>query len=447
MAIRGTEKTPRIVTPVPGPESKKVVRKDDRYLATSTKTAPLTIARGRGVVVEDLDGNRFLDFASGIGVLNTGHCHPKVVKAVQDQAAKFLHYAGTDFYYPQQAELAARISKIVPIAGASKTFFTNSGAEANEASIKFAKAATGRQRFLAFQGGFHGRTQGALALTASKAVQQRGFFPSMPGVAHAPFPAPFRNMWGIDGYEEPDELSNRALDAIEGMFDTMLPPEDVAGVFFEPVQGEGGYHVPPVPFVKGLRKLCDAHGILLISDEVQAGYGRTGKWFGIEHFGVKADIVSIAKAMGSGMPIGASVVRAELDFDHKGRHSNTYGGNPVACAAGLATIDVIESEGLVKNAAKMGELLGKRLDDMQQAYGGIGDARGLGLMRAVDFTKAGKPDAATRDKVEEAAWKRGLVTLGCGASGIRFIPSLNVTEGQIHGAMDVFEEALKACKA
>ncbi len=448
MAIRGTESKPIIKTPIPGPLAKKIIRKDTKYLATTSKCAPVAGVRGKGVVVEDVDGNRFLDFAAGIGVLNTGHCHPKVVKAIQDQSAKMMHFAGTDYYYSQQADLAERLDKIVPIKGATKTFFCNSGAEANEAAFKFARNHQGRRQFIAFQGAFHGRTQGAMSLTASKAVQQSLSGPSMPGVHHVPFPAPFRNMWGINGYDEPEELANRAMDALEYLMQTKLPVADAAALFWEPVQGEGGYHVPPQMWPKMLQEFCNDHGILLVADEVQTGFGRTGKWFGADHFDVQADILSIAKAMGSGMPIGASVVRADLDFKEQGVHSNTYGGNLVACAASLASIDVIADEDLVANSAARGAQMAKRLNEFKEQFTTLGDARGLGLMQAIDFVDAkGGHNVKVADKVEELCVKKGLVVLGCGKSGIRFIPPLNVTAAQIDGAMDVLGDALKAAKA
>jgi 4-aminobutyrate aminotransferase len=448
MAITGKETTPLVKTPIPGPKGKAIVARDAKALVTSTKTAPVTGVTGRGCIVEDADGNRLMDFAAGIGVLNTGHCHPKVVKALQDQAARLVHFAGTDFYYDEQARLAERLNAIAPITGPAKTFFAQSGTEANEAAIKVAKQATGRQMFLAFMGAFHGRTQGSLALTTSKNVHRAGFFPSMVGVAHAPFPNPYRNLWGIDGYEEPQELANRAIEFIEEQLRAVIPAQDCAAVFFEPIQGEGGYVVPPKMFPKMLRKLCDEHGILVAADEVQTGFGRTGKMFAMEHFGVTADLVSVAKAMGSGYPIGACIIRAELDFKQRGMHSNTYGGNVLGCAASLATLDVIEGEGLVENAAKVGKVLGKRLDEAMRRHESVDDHRGLGLMRAIEFVdKKGDPDAKLRDAVEKACWQRGLVVLGCGRSSLRFIPPLNVTAAQIDGAMDVLDEALKAAKA
>ncbi len=447
MAITGHETQPALRTKLPGPKSKAIVRRDTLALATTTKTAPVTAAHGKGVVVEDADGNVLLDFASGIGVLNTGHSHPKVVAALQGQAARLVHFAGTDFYYDEQVTLAERLGKLVPVQGPTKVFYTQSGTESNEAAIKVAKHATGRQGFLAFLGAFHGRTQGSLALTASKTKHKEGFFPTMPGVTHVPFPNPYRNVWGIDGYEEPQELANRAIDFIERLFETALPPNDVAACFWEPVQGEGGYVVPPAMFPKMLRSLLDQHGILLAADEVQTGFGRTGKLFGSEHFGVKADIVSVAKAMGSGYPIGACVYRKDLDFREKGKHSNTYGGNVLGCAASLATLDVIEDEDLVENSARMGAHMAQHLDEMAQRHKSVGDHRGLGLMRALEFVKPdGKPDADKRDAVEEACWKRGLVTLACGKSSLRFIPALTITAEQVDGGMAVLADALKAVK-
>lgn len=447
-SISGNETRPVIRTSMPGPKTKAIVKRDAAAQATTTKTAPIAGWQGRGCVVEDVDGNILLDFASGIGVLNTGHCHPTVVKAVQEQAARLMHFAATDFYNDAQTTLAERLADLVPVPGKGKTFYVQSGTEANEAAIKFAKHHEGRQMFLASQGAFHGRTQGALALTASKTRQKEGFFPVMPGVVHTPFPNPYRNTWKIDGYAEPQELANRAIEHIESLFETQLPPKDTAAVFWEPVQGEGGYIVPPKMFPKMLRELCDEHGILLVADEVQTGFGRTGKWFATEHYGIKADIVTIAKAMGSGFPIGACVVRKDLDFRESGKHSNTYGGNLVGCAAGLATIDVMEKERLVENSAKMGAHMAKWLDGFKEKHAGIGDHRGLGLMRALEFVKAdGSPDPKLRDAVEEAAWKRGLITLQCGKNSLRIIPPLNVKAAQIDGAMEVLGEALKAVKA
>src|ERR1051326_5582513 len=452
MAITGQETKPTLKTAMPGPKSKAIVARDDVALATTTKTAPVTAVRGKGVVVEDADGNVLLDFAAGIGVLNVGHSHPHVVQAIQDQAARLVHFAGTDFYYDQQVTLAERLGKPVPPAGATKVFYTNSGTESNEAAIKLAKHATGRQMFLAFLGAFHGRTQGSLALTTSKPRHREGFFPTMPGVVHAAFPNPYRNPWRIDGYGQPDELAERAIESIKVLLEAACPAKDTAAVFWEPVQGEGGYVVPPKPFPRMLRELCDEHGILLVADEVQTGFGRAGRWFASEHFGVKADIVSIAKAMASGVPMGAAVLRADLDFKEKGKHSNTYGGNVLACAAALATLDVLQGEKLVENSARVGAHLAKRLDELKEEHAGIGDRRGLGLMQAVEFVQPGtkgvggapKPDPDLQKAVEEGCWRRGLILLACGKSSLRVIPALNVTKEQVDGAMDVLGEAVAA---
>jgi 4-aminobutyrate aminotransferase len=454
-SITGAETRPRLKTTIPGPRSKAIVARDDAALATTTKTAPVTAVQGRGVVVEDADGNVLLDFAAGIGVLNTGHSHPAVVAAIQRQAERLVHFAGTDFYYQQQVDLAEALAKVVPIAGPAKVFYTQSGTESNEAAIKLAKAATGRQMFLAFLGAFHGRTQGSLALTTSKPHHREGFFPTMPGVVHAPFPNPYRNAWHIDGYDDPGLLTERAVEHLETLLEVACPAKETAAVFWEPVQGEGGYVVPPKPFPKKLKSLCEERGILLVADEVQTGFGRTGKWFACEHFGVQADIVSVAKAMGSGMPIGAAVFRADLDFKMKGKHSNTYGGNVLGCAASLATLEVLRKERLVENSAKVGRHLEKRLDELKERHGAIGDRRGLGLMQAVEFVKPGtqgpggapEPDSKMQHAVEEGCWKRGLILLACGKSSLRVIPALNVTEAQVDGAMDVLGEALKAAKA
>ena len=443
MAIRGTESKPLIKTSIPGPNGKKTVKKDDRFLVTTTKTAPVVAKTAKGCIMEDTDGNRFMDFAAGIGVMNCGHSHPHITKAIQDQAARLVHFAGTDYYYDLQSDYAERLAAKVPIPGrGAKVFYANSGTEANEASIKLAKKATGRHRFLAFYGGFHGRSQGSLGFTASKDVQQRGMFPGFPGVEHVHFPHPNNNIWGIDGYEEPQELSNRAIDNIEEVMNWKVPGEDLAACMWEPVQGEGGYVVPPKMFPKMLHDLMQEHGALLIADEVQTGFGRTGKWFASEHFGVKPDIMSLAKAMGNGVPIGASVCRSDLDFDHKGAHSNTYGGNLLACASAMATMDVLEKEELIKNSAAMGDIMAVRLEEMKERHNHITDARGLGLMRAISFD-----DPKLRNAVETECWKRGLLVLGCGPRGIRFIPPLNISEAQVHGGMDVMDAALKTCKA
>ncbi|MFA5862127.1 MAG: acetyl ornithine aminotransferase family protein, partial [Candidatus Thermoplasmatota archaeon] len=423
---------PQIRVPVPGPNAQKIVERDARALMTTTKTAPVAAASAKGVWVTDVDGNTFLDFTSGVGVVNCGYSHPRIVKAMQDQVAKLVHFAGTDFYYDSQVELAERLARATPGTFPKKVFYTNSGTESNEAAIKIAKYHSGRSQFVAFVGAFHGRTMGSLAMTASKPVHKRGFFPWMGGTTHAHYPNPYRNIWGIDGYEKPDELADKAIDYIETtLFGTMLPPDDVAGVWFEPVQGEGGYVVPPKSFVTKLRKLCDTHGILLVADEVQSGFGRTGKLFAMEHHGVTPDIMLLAKGIANGMPMGAVVARAELDFDVSGAHSSTYGGNVLATTTALTVLDVLQQEKLVENSEKVGAHLKKRLLELKEKHACIGDVRGLGLMLATEFVTDRKTkafDPKTKDRVVEEAYKRGLILLPCGKSSVRYIPPLCITK-------------------
>lgn len=438
---------PEIRVPVPGPNAQKIVERDHRALITTTKTSPIAAASAKGVWVTDVDGNTFLDFTSGIGVVNAGYSHPKIVKAIQDQAAKLIHFAGTDFYYDSQVDLAERLGQLVPGEWAKKTFFTNSGTESNEAAIKLVKHASKRQQFLAFQGAFHGRTMGSLGLTGSKTVHKKSFFPWMPGVTHVPFPNPYRNPWGIDGYENPSELTDKALDFIESTFTSTLPPEDVAAIWFEPVQGEGGYVVPPKDFYPKLFKLAKKHGILMVADEVQTGFGRTGRMFGQEHYGVAADVTTLAKAIANGIPMGATVARAELDFDVSGAHSNTYGGNVLATTASLATIDVLLGEGLVQNAERVGAHMRKRLVELQQKHEVIGDVRGLGLMLATEFVTDRRKktyDVKLKDRVTEEAMKRGLVLLPAGKNSIRYIPPLTITRDEVDAGIEVLDQAIRA---
>jgi 4-aminobutyrate aminotransferase len=438
--------SPKIRVAPPGPKARAIVEKDDRFMATTTKSLPLAIKRGHGAVLEDVDGNFFLDFTSGVGVLNTGHAHPRVVAAIKAQAEMFTHFAGTDYFYSQQADLAERLTKIVPVGEDSLVFFTNSGTESNEAAIKLVKHATKRQGLIAFIGAFHGRTLGSLSLTASKKVQREGYLPMIGGVEHVPFANCYHCPYKLE-YPSCDFWCLHILE--EEYFPALLPPEDFAAVFAEPVQGEGGYVVPPQPYFKELKKIIDPYGIKLVMDEVQSGFGRTGKMFASEHFGIEPDVVSLAKALGSGVPIGAAVYKAHLDWGVSGSHSNTFGGNPIACAAGLATLETIEKEKLVENSAKQGRLLHKRLEEIQEKHPRIGDVRGLGLMQAAELVK--DPEKRTRDpKVRDAivdeAFRRGLVLLGCGRNSVRFIPPLVVTAKQIDEGMELFEESLKAAE-
>lgn len=436
-----------IKTQLPGPKAKKVVDLDSKYLVTTTKSLPVVGKRAKGLFVEDVDGNVFLDFASGISVTNIGHIHPYVTKKVHEQLDKLWHFAGTDYYYPEQVDAAKAITEITPGSFKKKVFFSNSGTESNEASIKVAKAFTKRQQFIGFIGGFHGRSTGSLSFTASKSLQREGFFPSMPGVTHVPYPNPYRNPFGIDGYENPAELVETVLEYIEKyVFRTFLPPSEVAAFMVEPIQGEGGYIVPPTNFLKKLKNLADEHEILLIADEVQTGFGRTGRFFASEHFGIEPEILSLAKAIASGIPMGASVVSARLDFDHQGMHSNTFGGNLLASVACSATIEVMKKEKLVENSASMGKYLMKRLHELQDRYDSIGDVRGLGLMTAIDFVKDRKtrePASKLRDEVEKRAYENGILLLSTGLSAIRIIPALNVTEDQIDMGIDALSKAIK----
>jgi 4-aminobutyrate aminotransferase len=444
--ITGKETRPQLRGAVPGREAARLIREDEQHLATTTKTGPVAVRAAKGCVVLTVDGDVMLDFAAGVGVNNTGHAHPRIVEAVQRQAAQFLHFAGTDFYYEVQNELAKRLGALVPGPGPMKTFFTNSGTESVEAALKISAWSTRRSQYLAFRRGFHGRTLGSLALTNSKTVH-RERYRTIAGVHHVPYPDGYRNPFRIDGYADPDALTNAVLGMLEDTLDTVLPPAECAAMFVEPVQGEGGYIVPPREFFPKLKRLLDAHGILMVADEVQTGIGRTGKLFAMEHFGVQPAITTLAKALGSGLPIGAAVFDARLDFTVSGAHSNTYGGNPVACAAALATLDVVQEERLVENAARLGPQMGQRLREIQAESTGIGDVRGLGLMWAADWVKDPKTkahDPQTRDRVLAECYRRGLVLLPCGRSAIRFIPPLVVTPDQLQGGLEVFRDAVRA---
>lgn len=430
---------------IPGPKASALLERDAAFVSPSyTRGYPFVMARGRGAEVWDIDGNRFIDFTTGIAVTSTGHAHPAVVEAIKAQAEKFLHMSGTDFYYEVQVDLAEKLSQIAPFGGAGAlAFFGNSGAEAIEASIKLARYKTGRARFIAFLSSFHGRTLGALGLTSSKYVQRKGFFPVLDGVTHVPYANPFRPILSMEGFSDYGE---RVVDYIENtIFKTIAPAEEVAGIVVEPIQGEGGYVVPTPGFFPALRALCDRHGILLIVDEVQTGVGRTGKWWGVEHFGVQPDIVAIAKGIASGMPLGVMLARKEVMNWGPGAHASTFGGNPVSCAAALATLRVIEEEKLLDNATAMGAVIMERLGALKDRYPFIGDVRGRGLMIGVDFVtdrESRKPDTQTRDALVDFAFDEGLLLLGAGASAIRVIPPLNVNRATIDEAMELFERAL-----
>jgi 4-aminobutyrate aminotransferase len=417
---------PRVKGPFPGPKSKAVIDRDRGVISPAyTRGYPLVIDRGEGSYVIDPDGNRFLDFTAGVAVNALGHAHPEIVAEVSAQAGKFLHMAGTDFYYEVMAAFAEKLGALVPGKGAKPCFLANSGTEAIEAAIKLARFATRRPRMIAFFGAFHGRSMGSLSLTASKPAQRRHFSPLLGDVSHAPY---------------------GDLEFIEKvLFKRTTPPEDVAAIFVEPIQGEGGYNVAPPGFLTGLRKICDAHGILLVLDEVQSGLGRTGRWWAHEFDGVTADILCCAKPIGGGLPLGAMIARADLQVWPSGAHANTFGGNPLACAAGLKTIEIIERDGLLENARRMGEHLSARLAGLAAEFTHVSKAHGRGLMQAIDIVKPGTRefDTERRNRIVDAAFALGLLVLGCGEGGIRFLPALNVEKGHIDAATDVLRRALK----
>ncbi len=433
-------------TPIPGPKAKKIVAADTRLLLTSTKAAPVAAESAKGVWVTDVDGNRILDFTSGVGVVNTGHCHPAIVKAVQEQTARLMHFAGTDFYYENQTTLADRLTAIAPGAFGKKVFYTNSGTESVEAALKLARWNTQRPLFVGLIGAFHGRSMGALTMTSSKANQRRRFLPFAGGGHHIPAPNCFRCPYKLE-YPSCDLYCAKILKEL--YFDTTIPPEDVAAFIAEPVLGEGGYIVPPKGWHAEIKSILDEHKILFIDDEVQAGIGRTGAWFGIEHHGVVPDIVTIAKGLGSGLPIGAIVARKELDYTYQGAHSNTYGGNLVAVAGALATLETIEREKLLENARVQGEHLKARLVELQQKYEEIGDVRGLGLMVATEFVQSRSdltPNVKLKERVLEEAYRRGLLLLPCGRSSIRYIPPLVIQREEIDEGVEILDAAIAAAR-
>jgi 4-aminobutyrate aminotransferase len=396
---------------------------------------------GEGSLVWDVDGRQYIDLTAGIAVTASGHAHPDVVQAIRDQAGKFIHMSGTDFYYAVQIGLAEKLNALVPGDEPKQLFFTNSGTETIEAAFKLARYTTGRTRMIAFIGGFHGRSMGALSLTASKYVQRKGFAPLVPGVSHVPFGYCYRCAYNLE-YPSCDVYCVKYIE--ETLFKRLFSPQEVAAIFMEPIQGEGGYIVPPPLYHVRLRELADKYDILLVDDEIQTGMGRTGKMFAIEHWNVVPDITCIAKGIASGMPLGAMVAKRRLMTWPPGAHGNTFGGNPVSCAAAMATIRLIEGS-YMHNAAQMGELLLGRLGRMQAAHPSIGDVRGLGLMVAVELVQdkeSKEPAAGLRDAVVQKCFEKGLLILGCGASTVRFMSALNVTEDVINEGLDLFEEAL-----
>src|SRR5438045_5626450 len=430
---------PKIKTALPGPNAKRVLEGDEKFISPSyTRSYPMVAKSGRGIVVTDVDGNEFFDFSAGIAVTSTGHCHPDVVAAIQKQAGELIHMSGTDFYYESMVQLAERLSKIAPMKGPHRIYYGNSGAEAVECALKLARYHTKRHNVIAFFGAFHGRTMGALSLTASKPQQHRRFGPQLPGVTHVLYP---------DVYRKGEQDALACARFIEDkLFKTILPPEEVAAIFVEPVQGEGGYVQGPTVFMQELRRICDRHGILLVADEVQSGMVRTGMWWAIEHTGVQPDIVCMAKGIASGMPLSVTLTKADIMNWVPGSHASTFGGNPVCIAAALATLDVIEREGLLRNSTEVGDYMRGRMADWPKKHKLVGDVRGLGLMIGVELVidqQAKERGSAERDRVVELAFERGVLFLGCGPNTVRSSPPLIATKEQADVAMDVLEECIE----
>jgi 4-aminobutyrate aminotransferase len=432
-------KAPEIHTPLPGPKARAIIERDNKFVSPSyTRDYPFVIARGDGAVVEDVDGNRFLDCAAGIAVNSTGVSHPEVVKAITEQAQKFIHMSGTDFYYEPQVRLAEELASIAPIAGDVRTFFANSGTEATEAALKLARYHTKRPGIIAFLGAFHGRSMGSLSLTASKAIQRRGFGPFMPGVYHAPYPDTYRAA-------SADAAAAQCLSYIEDqLFTHLVSPDEVSSVVVEPIQGEGGYLVAPPAFLHGLRELTAKYGILLVVDEVQSGMGRTGKMFASDHIGLKGDIVTIAKGIASGLPLGVACARAEVMSWPPGAHASTFGGNPVACAAATATIRLL-TDGLVANAAAVGEHLMSGIRELQHKHAIVGDVRGKGLMIGIELVRDRQTKERAvqeRNALVQAVFRRGVLILGAGKNAVRLAPPLVFTKAQADSVLSVLDQSL-----
>ena len=433
---------PLLKTALPGPAARKVLAEDEQYVSPSyTRSYPLVAKHGRGALIEDVDGNQFLDFSAGIAVVATGHCHPKVVRAIQKQAAELIHMSGTDFYYPSLAALARKLSELAPGNGAKRVYFGNSGTEAIEAAMKLARHHTGRDKFIAFTGAFHGRTLGALSLTASRPVQRHKFGPLIPGVIHIPYAYCYRCVYNL----KPEDCAMHCARIIEEqLFRTYVPSSEVAAIFVEPIQGEGGYVVPPPEFLRELRRICDRHGILLVADEVQSGFGRTGKMWAIDHAGVVPDILCVAKGIASGLPLSATIAKVEIMNWPPGAHASTFGGNPVAIAAALASIALVE-EKYVDNAARMGDYLLSRLKDWPQRHPMVGEIRGKGLMVGIELVR----DKVTKEQAGDErnhwvrlAFEKGLLVLGCGLNTLRLMPPLVVNRRQVDFAVDVLDHCL-----
>ncbi len=436
-------KLPQIRTTLPGPQATKLIKLDKSFVSPSyTRVYPLVVDKAKGLWVHDVDGNIFLDFTSGIAVNATGHCHPQVVKAIQMQAKQLLHMSGTDFYYTPQIVLAEKLAGLAPGRGTKRVYFGNSGAEAVEAAFKLARWHTKRELNIAFFGAFHGRTMGALSLTASKTIQKKHYNPLVPGITHIPYAYCYRCAYNLTY----PKCGLYCVDWVEDtLFRTTVPAEEVAAIFVEPIQGEGGYIVPPPGFHKELYKIAKKYGILYVADEVQSGMGRTGKMFAMEHFGVTADIMSLAKGIASGLPLGATISSAKIMNWEAGSHASTFGGNPLSCRAAMATIELLENN-LMKNAVNQGERLQKGLRKMQATFECMGDVRGKGLMVAVELVKdrhTKKPATDWKGSIIKKSFEKGLLLLACGENSIRFSPSLNVTSNEVDTCLSIFEESVK----
>ena len=421
-------------------KAEEILERDHAVVSPSyPRAAPFVMDRGSGSEVWDVEGNRFVDFAAGIAVCTTGHSHPKVVAAIQEQAERFLHIS-SDYYHPVWVELSERLAAIAPFSEPAKVFLGNSGTEAVEAAIKLARYHTGRPLFIGFQGSFHGRTLGSLSFTSSKVVHRQGFAPPAVSVTLVPYPDPFRPVLRPTS----DDYGETVVNYIEQViFKTVVPPEDCAGILVEPIQGEGGYVVPPDGFFPALRELCDRHGIMLIADEVQSGIGRTGKWWAVEHWGVEPDIVCFAKGIASGIPMGGIIAPVSIMDWPEGAHGNTYGGNPIACSAALATLELVEGE-LMQNAVKMGEFAMDALEEMKSRYPSIGEVRGKGLMVGVEFVNGHAPAHDLRERIIDEAYARGLLILGCGESTVRLAPALSIDQGILDEGLRIMEESISS---
>src|ERR1700727_1205091 len=435
-------KLPKLNMALPGPNAKRIVEEDAKWVSPSyTRDYPLVAKRGYGAMVEDADGNVFLDFAAGIAVCSTGHCHPDVVAAVQKQAAELLHMSGTDFYYEGMPKLASKLSAIAPGKENKRVYFGNSGAEAIEAAIKLVKYHKRRDKLIGFHGAFHGRTMGALSLTASRSIQRKGFGTLLSGVFHMPFPDTYRGTYGV----RPECASADCLSYLENeLFRRRLDPEEVAGIFIEPIQGEGGYILAPTEFLQGLQKICRKYGILLVADEVQSGMGRTGKWWAVDHSGVDPDIICTAKGIASGMPLSAIIARASVMNWTPGAHASTFGGNPVCIAASLATLGLVESK-YMANAAKMGDFMMRQMADWTAKHKIVGQVRGKGLMIGIEIVRDQKTKERAsdlRNRLVQMAFHKGLLILGSGDTTLRFCPPLLIDEEQAEFAVRTMDACL-----